>query len=45
MGVRRALVIGSDGEFCRQLAESFDGSGITAKVVLDYNEGLERLVY
>jgi|GEM_PF-1325925 len=45
MGVRRALVIGSDGEFCRQLAECFDGSGITAKVVLDYNEGLERLVY
>ncbi|HEX3035621.1 MAG TPA: DnaJ domain-containing protein [Thermodesulfobacteriota bacterium] len=45
MGVQRALVIGSDQDSCSAVKEFLESKGLITELALDYEEGLERLLY
>ena len=42
---KRILVIGTNKEYCFQIKEFFELRGLITTIVLDYNEGLEKLIF
>jgi curved DNA-binding protein CbpA len=45
MGSLRALIVGSDKDYCYVIKEFLDSRGLISSLILDYNQGIDKLVY
>jgi len=45
MGSLRALIVGSDKDYCYVIKEFLDSRGMISSLILDYNQGIDKLFY
>ncbi|HSG31880.1 MAG TPA: DnaJ domain-containing protein [Thermodesulfobacteriota bacterium] len=45
MGSSRALIVGSDKDYCYVIKEFLDSRGMICSLILDYNQGIDKLFY
>lgn len=45
MGAHRALIIGSDKDYCYVVKEFLESKGLIVSLILDYNYGIDKLFY
>ncbi len=45
MGSSKALIVGSDKDYCYVIKEFLDSRGMISSLILDYNQGIDKLFY